>query len=76
MVKVENGNVRFTLQDAFKLIIYDLDYYKQQDKNGKDRIRNYRRYMKSGQLSKDQMEKECKKYGFTLLQDAVWKLSD
>jgi hypothetical protein len=70
------GGVRFSLKDAFKLVIYDLDYYKTMDKNGKDRIRNYRRYLKTGQITKDQMEKECKKYGFDLIQDSVWKLND
>jgi hypothetical protein len=75
MAEVINDNVRFTLQDAFKMVIYDLKHYRSKDKNGKDRIRNYRRYLKTGQITKDQMEKECKEYGFELVQDAVWKLS-
>jgi hypothetical protein len=72
--KVKSQGLKFTLQDAFKMVIYDSKNYKSKDKNGKDRIRNYRRYLKTGQITKDQMEKECKEYGFKLIQDAVWKL--
>ena len=68
------SKVRFNLADAFKMVIYDPEYYKTMDKNGKDRVRNYRRYVKTRQITKDQMEKECRKYGFELIQDSVWKL--
>ena len=71
---IERGSVRFTLNDAFKVVLFDGEYYKKQDKNGKDRIRNYRRYLKMGQVTLNQMQKECEKYGFSMLQDSVWKL--
>ena len=60
---VETENVKFTLQDAFNYVIHDLNYYREQDKRGKDRIRNYRRFLKAGTITKDQMEKVIKDYG-------------
>lgn len=69
-----DSKVKFTLQSAFNYVIHDLDYYKRQDKKGKDRIRNYRRFLKAGTISKDQMEKIIKDYGFSCIQESTWKL--
>ena len=69
------SKVKFTLQDAFNYVIYDLNYYREQDKRGKDRIRNYRRFLKAGTITKDQMEKVIRDYGFTCMEESTWKIS-
>lgn len=68
------SRVKFTLNDAFQMVIYDLEYYKLQDKQGKDRIRNYRRFVKVGSITKDQKEKIVREYGFSCMQESMWKL--
>ena len=50
------AGIRFTLSSAFIAAIYDTEYYKLQDRSGKDKIRNYRRYYKNGQITIDKMK--------------------
>ena len=71
---VEEKTLRFTLQDAFTMAIYDLDFYKEQDKKGKDRIRNYRRFLKTGSITQNMMEKVVRDYGFECMRnDRDWE---
>jgi hypothetical protein len=68
--------ISFSLQDAFIHVVYDPDHYKKQDKKGKDRIRNYRRFYKQNQITQDKMVEIIADYGFKKLQESLWTLGN
>lgn len=73
--EITQSGIKLALKDAFLTVIYDREYYAGQDQKGKDRIRNYRRFIKKDLVTKDQMERVIKDYGFVLIQESTWKLN-